>query len=306
VPNVSFDVAAEAYFKFMGRFSEPLSDEFLAYARVSPGQRALDVGCGPGALTARLVDLLGVESVLAIDPSAPFVAATQQRFPEIDVRLGSAEDLPLDDDSIDVALAQLVVHFMSDPVAGLREMVRVTRPGGTVAACVWDHAGGSGPLSMFWGSVHDLDPDAHDESGLAGSRSGHLVELLELAGAREVERGAVSVTLDFATFEEWWETLAVSARRAQPIAHGLAAPLELGQHGLLLLGLRDHPRPVLRVGRPRVVEPVAQVADRLPQAGDLRVEAVQLRAEVVVPVAVCHPHSVAAASRLSAGSPRYG
>ena len=102
----------------------------------------LDVGCGPGALTAELVRRLGPDAVTAIDPSPPFVAATAARFPRVDVRTGTAENLPFADDSFDVALAQLVVHFMADPVHGLAEMRRVTRPGGTVGACVWDFGGG--------------------------------------------------------------------------------------------------------------------------------------------------------------------
>ncbi len=206
---MSFDVAADAYFRFMGRFAEPLADEFVVYAGVQPGQRALDVGCGPGALTARLVDRLGVDSVAALDPSAPFVEATQARFPGIDVRAGAAERLPFADDSFDLALAQLVVHFMSDPLAGLHEMVRVTRPGGTVAACVWDHGGGTGPLSLFWRAVHDVDPDVEDEGELAGSRAGHLADLFQQAGLAEVEPSSVSVTLEFATFDEWWEPFAL-------------------------------------------------------------------------------------------------
>ena len=120
----------------------------------------LDVGCGPGALTAELVRRLGPDAVTAIDPSPPFVAAAAARFPRVDVRTGAAEDLPFADDSFDAALAQLVVHFMTDPVQGLREMRRVTRPGGTVGACVWDHGGGQGPLSLFWRAGHDLAPDA--------------------------------------------------------------------------------------------------------------------------------------------------
>ena len=117
------------------------------------------MGCGPGALTAELVRRLGPAHVAAIDPSASFVAAARERFPEVDVREGRAERLPFPDASFDVALAQLVVHFMTDPVAGLAEMGRVTRPGGPVGACVWDHAGGAGPLSLFWRAVHDLDPE---------------------------------------------------------------------------------------------------------------------------------------------------
>ena len=131
---MTFDVVADAYDRFMGRFSEPLADEFVAVAGLRPGQQVLDVGCGPGALTRRLVAALGADAVAAVDPSAPFVAAVQERCPGVDVRRAAAEDLPFDDDTFDLALAQLVVHFMQDPVAGLREMARVTRPGGVVAA----------------------------------------------------------------------------------------------------------------------------------------------------------------------------
>ena len=122
-----------------------------------------------------------------MDPSEPFVAAVRTRYPGVDVRSASAEQLPFDDDAFDAAIAQLVVHFMTDPVAGLREMARVTRPGGVVAACVWDHAGDRGPLSLFWQVALDLDPGARDESHLAGTRQGHLTELFAAAGLREIE-----------------------------------------------------------------------------------------------------------------------
>ncbi len=181
---MSFDVAADAYGRFMGQYSEPLGREFARFAGVSTGQRVLDVGCGPGALTARLVEILGADAVAAIDPSASFVDAAAARFPGVEVHLGTAEDLPYADDEFDAALAQLVVHFMSDPVAGLAEMARVVRPGGTVAACVWDHAGGLGPLSLFWTAVLDLDPGAPHEADLAGAREGHLAELATTAGLR--------------------------------------------------------------------------------------------------------------------------
>ena len=220
---MSFDVAGEAYFRFMGRFAEPLADDFVEYAGVAAGQRALDVGCGPGALTARLVARLGVDSVTAVEPSVPFVEATRQRFPGLDVRTGAAEELPYSGDTFDLALAQLVVHFMADPVAGLREMARVTRPGGTVAACVWDHAGGTGPLSSFWEGVHDIDPGAPDESDLAGSREGQLVELFGQAGLSEVEAGSVSVTLRFDTFTEWWEPFTLGVGPAGAYVAGLSA-----------------------------------------------------------------------------------
>jgi hypothetical protein len=94
---------------------------------------------------------------------------------------------------------------MSDPVAGLREMARVTRPGGVIAACVWDHAGGNGPVSPFWRAVRDIDPDAPDESELPGSREGHLAELCAAAGLEDVESTSLTVTVPLATFEDWWE-----------------------------------------------------------------------------------------------------
>lgn len=202
---MGFEVTAAAYGNFMGRFSEPLAPAFAEEAGVSPGQRVLDVGAGPGALTAVLVDLVGADHVAAIDPSQSFVAALQERLPGVDARAGGAEALPWEDDSFDAAVAQLVVHFMSDPVAGLREMGRVTRPGGTVAACVWDHAGGGGPLSLFWDAVHELDPLAGGERGLAGAREGHLAELFEEAGLTDVSSAALSVDVEFSSVDDWWE-----------------------------------------------------------------------------------------------------
>jgi SAM-dependent methyltransferase len=203
--GVSFEVSADAYGRFMGRYSEPLAMAFSARAGVAAGQRALDVGCGTGALTAELVGQLGAEAVSAVDPSESFVAAARSRLPGLDVRRAAAERLPFSDDVFDIALAQLVVHFMDDPVAGLREMSRVTRRGGVVAACVWDHAGGGGPLAVFWTAARDLDPDVRDESALAGAREGHLAELFAAAGLADIESGVLTVRASFASFDEWWE-----------------------------------------------------------------------------------------------------
>jgi SAM-dependent methyltransferase len=202
---MSFDVAADAYDRFMGRYSVLLSPQLADFAGVRSGQRALDVGCGPGALTDELVARLGHEAITAVDPSEPFVVAARARNPGVDVLRASAEDLPFPDRAFDAALAQLVVHFMSDPVAGLAEMARVTRRGGVVAACVWDHAGGHGPLSLFWDAARELDPDVDDESQRAGAREGHLTELFKAAGLREIEDTVLSVSLEHATFDEWWE-----------------------------------------------------------------------------------------------------
>jgi len=201
---VSFAVTADAYDRFMGRYSVLLSPQFADFADVRSG-RAIDVGCGPGALTSELVGRLGPTNVSAIDPSESFVAAVRERLPGVDVRVAAAERLPFPNREFDAALAQLVVHFMSDPVAGLREMARVVRKDGVVAACVWDHGSGRGPLSLFWQAARELDPEVKDESRRAGAREGHLAELFVAAGLRGVEVTALEARVYHATFEEWWE-----------------------------------------------------------------------------------------------------
>jgi SAM-dependent methyltransferase len=200
-----FDVAAERYDRFMGTYAAPLAPRFADFAGVRPGLRVLDVGCGPGALTTELLRRLDADAIAAVEPSAAFFAASRERHPDVDIRQAAAEALPFGDGEFDVALAQLVVHFMADPVKGIGEMARVTRSGGAVAACVWDHAGRSGPLSPFWDAVHRIDPDAPDESQMAGAREGHLAELFRQAGVQDVEETVLTVSVEHASFDAWWE-----------------------------------------------------------------------------------------------------
>jgi SAM-dependent methyltransferase len=202
---VSFAVGADAYDRFMGRYSVPLAALFVDFIPVAAGQRVLDVGCGPGALTAELARRLGPDAASAVDPSESFVAAVRARYPAVAVRRAAAEQLPFPDGAFDAAVAQLVVHFMAEPVVGLREMGRVTRPGGVVAACVWDHGGGKGPLGVFWEAVRQLDPDVDGEAGLAGAREGHLAQLFHEAGLSETEERTVSIEVEHRSFDDWWE-----------------------------------------------------------------------------------------------------
>jgi SAM-dependent methyltransferase len=219
---MSFAVAAEAYNRFMGRYSEPLAPLLADYAGISRGQAVLDVGCGPGAQTAELVRRLGVGAVTAVDPSEPFVAAARERNPEANVLRASAEDLPFEDESFDASVAQLVVHFMDDPVAGLREMARVTKSGGVVAATVWDHGGGQGPLSVFWDAARELEPGLDGESRLAGATEGDLTALLEAAGLDDVEEDVLVVEVEHPTFEQWWEPYTLGVGPAGAYVAGLA------------------------------------------------------------------------------------
>ena len=202
---MSFTAPADAYDRFMGRYSGPLSSQFAELAGVHAGQRVLDVGCGPGALTTELAARVGPAAVSAVEPAEQFVAAARERNPAVSVQQAFAEDLPFPDEAFDAALAQLVVHFMSDPGAGVAEMKRVTRYDGVVAACVWDHAGGHGPLSPLWEAAHSLDTEVRDESRLVGAREGDLAGLFESAGLRGVDETALSVSVEHPSFDEWWE-----------------------------------------------------------------------------------------------------
>jgi SAM-dependent methyltransferase len=223
LPIVSFAVGAHAYDRFMGRYSAPLAPVFATFASVVEGLRVLDVGCGPGALIDELVQRVGPGAVAAVDPSETFVTAAQERHPSIDVQRATAEELPFEDGTFDATLAQLVVHFMKDPVVGLREMARVTHREGVVAACVWDHDGGGGPLSLFWNAVGELDPDVEGEAHLAGARDGHLAQLFREAGLTSIDDTSLSIAVTHPSFDDWWEPFTYGVGPAGRYVAGLDA-----------------------------------------------------------------------------------
>lgn len=206
---MTFAVAAEVYDRFVGRYSYGLSEALAEDAGIAAGSSVLDVGAGSGAGTRRLVELVGPERVAAVDPSEPFVEALKARFPAADVRLGRAEALPFENDLFDAVLAQLVVNFMADPKAGVAEMRRVARPGGVVAACVWDYGGEMTLLRTFWDAAASLDPGAaravDERAGMRFGSRGELAELWRSAGLGEVEDGELVVWADYEGFEDLWE-----------------------------------------------------------------------------------------------------
>jgi ubiquinone/menaquinone biosynthesis C-methylase UbiE len=206
---MTFNVAADAYDRFMGQYSSQLSSQLADLAGIEAGQRAIDVGCGPGALTAEVVRRLGANAVAAVDPSEQFVEAIRTRHPGVDVQLASAEDLPFGDDEFDAALAQLVVHFMADPVAGVGEMARVTRPGGAVVACTWDFGAGMEMLRIYWESARAIDPEAQSEP-VFGTRQ-ELDELWRATGLEHTEVEPLEVTRSYEDFHELWNTFLLGA-----------------------------------------------------------------------------------------------
>ena len=203
--NTPSESAAAAYDRHVGRYGSQLAAGLVAAAGVRPGDRVLDVGCGPGPLTRQLAALVGAERVTAVDPSAAFVDACRIRVPGADVRVGVAEHLPFAADSFDAVLAQLVVPLMDDHGAGVREMARVASPGGAVAACVWDST--TMPLlRAYWDAALAVAPGracAFDE----GRRIGYpdpqeLAELWSTCGLSSVVTGELLVSADYDGFDD--------------------------------------------------------------------------------------------------------
>lgn len=198
------DVGAADYDRFMGRFSGPLAESFAQWVGVPARGRVLDVGSGPGALTAVLAARIGAASVSAIDPKPAFVDALRARMPAVDVRVGAAEDLPFPDHTFDGVYSELVVHFMTDADAGLREMVRVTRRGGVVAACVWDFENSRAPHSPFL-ALAAAETGRSRGAARPGTDRGDLARRLRAAGCVGVTETELSVTAKFTTLDEWWD-----------------------------------------------------------------------------------------------------
>jgi SAM-dependent methyltransferase len=205
-----FKVPAQAYDRYVGRYSPALARELAVRSGVQRGQRALDVGCGPGALTAHLADLLGSERVSAVDPSMSFVEACRARHPGVRVEVASAEALPFEDDTFDRTFAQLVVNFLADAPAGVREMARVTRPTGMVSAATWDYASGMTLIRAFFDAAIALDPTAIDRDEGRHMRYCQPDELAQLwrdCGLREVNVGETIVEAAYEGYDDLWQPL---------------------------------------------------------------------------------------------------
>jgi ubiquinone/menaquinone biosynthesis C-methylase UbiE len=199
---MSFAVSGDAYDRFMGRFSVELARPFADFAGVEAGLTALDVGCGTGVLTKELADRLGAENVAAADPS-PLVSACAERVPGADVRTAAAENLPWEDGSFDLALAQLVIVFLDDRPRAVSEMRRVVRRGGTVSTCFWDVDEGMTLLRTFWDAAHAVDPARRGETTATPTE---LTNLWQEGGLREIETATLEVEAGYEDFDEYWSS----------------------------------------------------------------------------------------------------
>lgn len=239
---MGFDTPGDHYDRFMGRFSRALAPQLADVAELNAGMRVLDVGCGPGALTGELVSRLGADAVAAIDPSPSFVAACRERFPDVDVREGAAEELPWAEDEYDAALACLVVNFMRDPLRGVQEMARVTRPGGRVAACVWDVANGRHQmLELASRAIREVRPDVDPHPPKATHAPGGLAGLLEAAGTTVVLDGELTCEASYSGFEDFWEPITFGVGPLGEALSGLTAEERAAVEGYCRDRLPDGP-----------------------------------------------------------------
>jgi ubiquinone/menaquinone biosynthesis C-methylase UbiE len=202
---VTFAAPAESYDRYMGRYSRRLAPLLADFAAVAAPMRVLEVGCGTGALTEQLAARVGAERVAAVDPSESFAQACAARVPGAEVRNAGGERLPWADGEFDRVLSQLVVNFMDDAPEAAREMRRVARPGGVVAACVWDHERMQ-MLRTFWDSALALDPNAPTEARqMRFGTPEELAGLWEQAGLEGLVTTSLEVTEHYVNFDDYWQ-----------------------------------------------------------------------------------------------------
>jgi ubiquinone/menaquinone biosynthesis C-methylase UbiE len=201
------------YERRVGRYGPELSEAMIEAAGVAAGQRILDLGCGSGALTMPLAEIVGAENVVGADPDPDALQVCAERVPGAELIQAWAEDLPLPDHAFDVGLAQLVLGLLDDGEAAVREMHRVTRAGGIVAACVWDFREGMTALRTFWDAALAIDPEGaaeHDQATTRPYSSPHELEALWLlAGFADVETRSLSAGSTYADFDDYWEPMTV-------------------------------------------------------------------------------------------------
>lgn len=201
---------ADQYESFMGRWSRRLAPLFIDFASLAAGERVIDVGCGTGSLTFALAEHAEIASVEAIDYEQQFVDAARERNtdPRINIQKGDACKLQFTDGQFDRALSMLVLHFVTDPKRAVAEMRRVVRPGGVVAATVWDNLGGQPAFRMFWDTLAAIEPSAIDRRSASlmrvTTRPGELAGIFSTIGLTGITEAMLSIRMDFANFDDYW------------------------------------------------------------------------------------------------------
>jgi len=201
--------ASAGYERFMGRWSQLLAPRFIAFAGIKNGQRVLDVGTGTGSVAASVEVSMPGSEIIGIDPSQAFIAYAQKnaKSARAQFEVGDAQVLKFRDASFDQTLALLVMNFIPDHNKAIAEMRRVTRPQGTVSACVWDYDAGMQMLRFFWDEAIALDPaiEPKDERHMKLSHQGQLGDLWKKAGLVNVQEAPLVIDQAFSSFNDYWE-----------------------------------------------------------------------------------------------------
>ncbi|MFO1217304.1 MAG: methyltransferase domain-containing protein [Burkholderiaceae bacterium] len=244
----------DAYERYMGRWSRQLAPRFLRWLDAPAGLRWLDVGCGTGALSAAIVESCAPACVIGADPSAGFLASAGERLgPRVALHRAPADALPLSAAAVDVAAASLVLNFVPDAPAALREMVRVTAAGGCVAACVWDYARKMDLIRRYWDAAARLQlvaPGQHQGERFALCHPDALAAAFTAAGLMQVSVSAIELPLVFADFDDYWlpflggqgpapaHAVGLSAAARDRLRDAIRAELPLQGDGRIVLGAR--------------------------------------------------------------------
>jgi SAM-dependent methyltransferase len=218
---------ADAYERYMGRWSRAIAPRFLAWLAAGPRLRWLDVGCGTGALTSEVLASCDPTEVVGFDPSSAFVERARASVPDQRARfaLGSAEDLPVEAGQVDMVVSALVLNFVPDPGRAAHEMARVTRPGGTVACYVWDYLAEMQMLRHFWDALLAVSPETSELDEVrrfALCRPEPLTTALRGAGLEAVEVEPIDIATKFRDFDDYWSPF--QAGKGAAPAHLMSLP----------------------------------------------------------------------------------
>ena len=240
---------AEGYDQLMGRWSSRLAPLLIEFADVKDGDQVLDMGCGTGSLTRALLEHLPQSEVVGLDPASPYIEYAGQRLtsPRVRFEVGNAQDLPFPDAAFDACLSLLVLNFVPDARRAVTEMSRVTTPGGKMAAAVWDYGEGMEMLRILWDTAVTLDPStgSRHERNMPYCRKGELAALCGEAGLQQVEETALTIPLEFSSFEDYWTPFLSGLGPSGSYVSGLPAENQQALRDQLqrslLVGMEDRP-----------------------------------------------------------------
>ena len=201
--------AGKLYEPYVGRWSRLVARDFLAWLAVPPQGDWLDVGCGTGALSESILQHAQPRTLMGIDPSAAFVEHAKAHIadPKASFEVADAQSLPVESARLDAAVSGLVLNFVAKPSVAVGEMARAVRPGGTVAAYVWDYGGKMELMRYFWDAAVALDPAAvelDEARRFPLCQPAPLEDLFSRGGLRDVVVRSIDVPTGFRDFDDYW------------------------------------------------------------------------------------------------------